>query len=50
MLAVASLVAGAAIAALSPAPPSAHAVTMDGLSNSTGDADSAESRDDGDEE
>ncbi|MEU0663912.1 MULTISPECIES: hypothetical protein [Streptomyces] len=45
MLAVASLITGAAIAALSPAPPAAHAATLDGPSNSTGDAGSPESRD-----
>ncbi|WP_189554910.1 hypothetical protein [Streptomyces lavendofoliae] len=50
MLAVASLVAGAAIAALSPAPPTAHAATMDGPSNSTDDTGSAEGPDGGDED
>lgn len=51
MLAVASLVAGAAIAALSPAPPAARAATPDAPSNG---ADvvvgSVDGREDGDEE
>ncbi|RST05047.1 hypothetical protein E2C00_21570 [Streptomyces sp. WAC05374] len=47
MLAVASLVAGTAIAALSPAPPAAQAATPDGTSSSADVTDSAETLESG---
>ncbi|MEV3987863.1 hypothetical protein AB0J57_03040 [Streptomyces sp. NPDC049837] len=49
MLAVASLVVGTAIAALSPAPPAAEAATPDGPSNSADVMGSVEAPEDGDD-